>query len=489
MNRLFKILGLCLNEFTGMILIVSVVAMVLSGIVQWFVLFYGDWETSKTVATWVSAVISAIFFIISIYLISYGKSSIHVLAPFFYTSLMFVTSMAFMVFFNYGLYQLVEFYKTGVIPDKTYFWVWLAISGGSPFGFVLIENVRLFVQLLLKTKRRQVRLRISHDAELPLYITELKFINSKNNFSSDFDVEKFEIKEYDRDSDTEKLDIIQKNQRLNQRILSEAVEIPNDTDQFILSWYSFAEDKYYKDIYPFKMTRFPPSDALGDDFYDDKFYLFSRLWLKKVFPFLIQKKISPIYIKLKYSGDLDLYTIERRQTYIVFFYTKVIVEELSVEKIEQLAKRYFKNTPFGAHEKERLKQSLAKKSETFIKQFNWNLNVDWLDELKSYIYITDLTHAELISTGNTMVQFNRRALPLKIELHETISPQASAIIDIHLDPEYLCPELEHHSPDVEIEFKVKVIDVIENKIQFFVKIASHEFEFKYIQSTTKIQAK
>ena len=126
MSNLTDSLGRNFVEILQIILSVTAVAVVVGGIIQWFILSQKSWETSVTVSLWFTSIITGFFFLFIFYVVNYGKGEFVFFPAIGFTLMMFTLCLAGMLFFNYGIEMLIQ-HNSAKAYNKTHAVIWLAL--------------------------------------------------------------------------------------------------------------------------------------------------------------------------------------------------------------------------------------------------------------------------------------------------------------------------------------------------------------------------
>ncbi len=464
MDSLTHSLGRNFTEALQIILSVTAVAAIVGGIIQWFILSHKSWETSVTVSLWFTSIITGFFFLFILYVVNYGKDQFVFFPAIGFTLMMFILCFAGMLFFNYGIEILIQ-HNSAKAYNKTHAIIWLAVVAGTPVLCFLYSTSQTLVNHVGEINTALALVNVAHDAELPLYLTEIKFINSKNKAESHIKINDKDMKAFKQDED-EKIDLEQEQKLLNQDLFSERSELPIGSDQLVLSWYSFVENKYYTGTYPLSYENFNLKTTS--------------------FPMFGQTQLQPIYIKLKLDGKMDLLTYNKRQTYLLNQYSAANVAALPNDQLELLTTRYFAEEKPEPNQLANAQQSLAEKSLRQSRLFNWSLKFEWLDKTTTGIFITDLNQTEQSLIDGSGVDFAPKVLPIEIDLRDDFSKLQYAHINLFLDTKILFHMLDNTEPNEQIVFTIKVGDVLKEEVQFLVKTKTQEVEMTDIKKEINI---
>ncbi len=260
-------------------------------------------------------------------------------------------------------------------------------------------------------------LQISHDFRNPVYIDTLKFINSNENVVAEYSHINGvgTSSEFIPNSTFSKLSI--RDRILKRRVFfhdgskaghgpksgTHKYQIPLNTDKFILSWYSYIEDKYYHDEFPFPYEKVESNTNYN--LRRDRYI----------------KTISDVTIHLWPGGIASIYqdsgSIVRRleghsslENYIKVG-TKDIDEPVQIKFIESILKR----TNFDGEEKELQSELDQLKRDRFDQQlidevvfYDWGVLIydlgdtdkSALSSIKNIGFVSHHDHGEGGAVGN-----------------------------------------------------------------------------------------
>jgi hypothetical protein len=467
---------------------IAVIAAVLLGIVGYqLVLPHLSPELPVAGFTVISSIIAGGFFLFFGYLSSYGKPNLELLGPFVISVCVFVACMVALVFLHYGWNLAGDYFKTGVL-DTTKFLTWLAILLVPPFGLWLFVNVKSFLHIYQDSKLLSLQVAITSDARLPIYVTDLRFIDSATQKESVFAADKAQKDRNGhsraRDNDEPPKNIAEANDRLSVTLAYENVIVPRGADQFVLSWYSFLEDKHYRDTFPIRRARFTTKKVRPEQDYGlDPFYRISKSTWQKLCPFLIQDELNAINLRIKYQGEVDLFIKHKHHSELAFFYTKVLTDDIPPTTVESLKTEYFGNAAWKPSHAMETIDALVRQAAMAKRLFNWNIEIEDMNA-NGYLSVDDLAHANVWTNHSGMMTFHKRPLPIKIELYKEIQGQGSDIT-FQLEPEILFAKLAPLGEDEAITFQIKAPDI--NSVTLSVKTASGELDFTDWQMELRVR--
>ncbi|MDR7212086.1 hypothetical protein [Flavobacterium piscis] len=160
----------------------------------------------------------------------------------------FLIILVVLLIANFGFYLLVVYQKNNEF-NIFHFYSWLLILFGLPLLYYI---QRLSYYYYVKSSQEidfvNVILTIDFDLKLFVSIDNIQFVNTLNRKSSDIKI-KNNIKYY---SQKEFLALKTKNREYyDKKGFRELVQIPLNANLLLLSWFSFAEGKYYTVEIPF----------------------------------------------------------------------------------------------------------------------------------------------------------------------------------------------------------------------------------------------
>lgn len=205
-----------------------------------------------------SLLLSGICSFIYAYAKSFGKADISA----GYLAIALVLTILFFSFISYGLLEINTYFASGTI-NKWGTSIWFAVITLVPFGLFSAHYIPQAYNII---NFINMDLDITYHNSYPIYIEEVKFINSKNKSESILG----------RLYGTSKKSVMLKHQDLEKMSLKEKLnaelmtmssysskfsfqnpsQIPVGADGFIISWYSLIEDRYYSDTFPFPLEKF-----------------------------------------------------------------------------------------------------------------------------------------------------------------------------------------------------------------------------------------
>jgi len=385
----------------------------------------------------------------------------------------FLVAFLILLFLNYGVYFVVTFIKSGVFY-KSGFYIWLSIFVVLAASLVVAYVVEDYLKLAKESKYVDSYLTVSYQNRMPLYFDEIKFENSstKSETIIEFDNKLDEEYFYRKDPAEKYPDYVE---------IRKSLSIPVGTDRVYMSWYSFVEDKYYKDVFPFDYSKFADNikDAYAPSFGN---------YLEKMFPFLRKKKISHVYMRFYLNGEVDFSrSMQRTGKRNVGFYIKV-----ETEQVEEDAKRYFIGQYLIDYDDPALK-------EKFKLMVGNKKNVDEIYENSKYIWhkatwkieVEGSGLHEVLSVGDVRMNSYTvsygaiskpevRPLPESIQIKDEFVNGKKWVVNITLDTNKLYDLIKDYPADKEITFKIVARSIKESDIGFFVVVDSNLHEFYYI---------
>jgi len=206
---------------------------------------------------------------------------------------MFVLFVCFYLGMAYGNYCLVQTIK-GESGYGIQLVVWLVLCVSYPV-FDYASQSYQYSQLLAKQKKYYLaKIIIAHPVKFPVLIDHIRFLNVESGSSSTMDNAFYRDDEEKYVYDFEKLRGESEEQLKGhvyyaiddsrQHYLNGDLKVPSDFDAFELSWYSMADKKFYKDVFPLTQDKLEVSER-----YSTK-----------------EKKINKLLINILPTGQVDL---------------------------------------------------------------------------------------------------------------------------------------------------------------------------------------
>ncbi|PXY41326.1 hypothetical protein DMB65_07950 [Flavobacterium cheongpyeongense] len=229
----------------------------------------------------------------------------------------FVVILIILLITNYGFYLLVLYQKNNEFSSIN-FYSWLVILFGIP---LMYYSFKLAQYHYVKKQQDQafvsIELVISYDLDLFLAIDTIHFVNTVNRKSSDIKITN-NIRSY---SQKEFMAMKTKSRYyyINKEGFRETVQIPFNANMFLLSWFSYVENKYYCIEIPFPFKKFIEEQEKCSI---DKFKVFTG------------SETKPLYLHLYLNGGFK------------FFYKDVILIDCPENKEQQISEEH-KKMKFG----------------------------------------------------------------------------------------------------------------------------------------------
>ncbi|GAA0190857.1 hypothetical protein GCM10009122_52860 [Fulvivirga kasyanovii] len=368
----------------------------------------------------------------------------------------FLGGLLLIAFTSFGIYHLVQLSKTGVL-NKPWFFTWLVLYIGTPTLYIGGKEYLAF----LASKEQltyfvPAYIDVSHYRELPVYIDELKFMNSTNGRASTFSVTA--VSEFSIDS---VLESEEKVREMDHLLIDRRESIPVEADQFVLSWYSFVEETYYSDTFPFPAGHFPIKNWPDGS-----------------------RTMRSINLLILPEGKVRLFGPGNKQ---YFPYHKVEVKPLSQEEKNQKIEAFYAVNQ-GQASKEDIRKTLQEiknsdrlnKREAMDKmEFNWGLTIEGEGEISS-VNISDFRQLRYDTTYQWLHKPGKKVLPSEITMY--FSRQQSGDIRVYLfpDKEKLFDQVEAltaGNSEMEVEFLIKVAEGEENNISFQIRAGERAIDF------------
>ena len=179
--------------------------------------------------------------------------------------LCFIFCFLLLLFITYGLNQVIVYKKTGLL-HKWPFCIWLAILLGAPGSYHFFQYWQKYQQ---NKYFARANLSISSPIGLPIYIDSLIFINSQNGREARVLVNTLLQQELVKPKNLQAFFRLSTEQ--SPRDLQ--ANIPKYADKMIASWYSYKEQKFYRDEFPLPKQVFEKMRNHGDHWFAGNFEL------------------------------------------------------------------------------------------------------------------------------------------------------------------------------------------------------------------------
>ncbi|MBT4760599.1 MAG: hypothetical protein HOO06_02775 [Bdellovibrionaceae bacterium] len=337
----------------------------------------------------VSILVSIPILFITLYGLSWGKPELQL-----FNIRMLAAILACILIYGSYIFFLKSIYlyfETKQNSMNTMTLIYMLIFIVLPIGYYVNA---FFQDVNRATESVSMDVQVSYDFRNPVYINELKFINSKKNITNEYPYINGVggPKPFIAKSTYKGLSL--KDRFLKNKVTlhdgskaghgrksdSHKYQIPLGTDKFILSWYSYIEDKYYSDEFPF-----PYEKMKIERKYNLAYDRYTRI---------IE---DPVTLHLWPGGSVSLY--QPSESILnglgdgqkgLANYVKVVTKNIDVPQKEQYFDYIINNTEFQGTPLE-LKSELEElKNEKFDKKFidrivfyDWTLIISNVEDSKS----------------------------------------------------------------------------------------------------------
>lgn len=357
----------------------------------------------------------------------------------------FLIALAITALSNFGVYHLVQYYKSGIL-NKLAFFSWLLITAGGPLGYIGAKEFSAWRVTYNKERHfTPVFLSVYTYPELPIIIDELRFVNTSNGKESTI-----YFYQYDR-SEWEGKEI---NDRSLWEAFSKKIDIPKGADSFVMSWYSLVEDIYYSDEFPFPYDRFPMRKYPAGS-----------------------NEMEPLKIHIKPEGKVDLLGSYQK---LLFYYKDIATKPINDnEKNEKLMT--FMSRHMSKGRKEELAAALEainasgrpqKRMEMEEKAFHWRMTLEGLGEV-STIHLGDFRYQNYRPTDEWLGTMSKKPLPAVVSVYFKTNDQEKGFwVTFYPDFEQLYQivlDLTAGNDDQPISFSLAVKDHLKEEIEFLIK--------------------
>ena len=366
----------------------------------------------------------------------------------------FLIALAITALSNFGVYHLVQYYKTGLL-NKLAFFSWLLITVGGPLGYIGSKEFSAWRVVYNKERHfTPVFLSVYTYPELPIIIDELKFVNTTIEKESAISLRPKEKSSWGEQKD---------NGRALWEVLNPKIEIPKGADKFVMSWYSLVEGKYYSDEFPFSYDRFP---------------------LRK-YP-EGSKEMEPLALHIKPEGKVDLFGSYHK---LLFYYVDVKTKPISEkEKDEKLALFRTLHMPDGTNaEIDSMLQELEasgrhiKRMEMEEAIFNWQMTLDgpgkastiWLKDFRFHDYKPKLEWLDSLS---------KKSLPADISVYFKANKEEDEGFWLKFTPDVrqlyeTVLDITAGNEELPLAFSLTVKDNVTREVEFLIKTETETVEF------------
>ncbi len=413
-------------------------------------------------------------------LFSWGRSRPFTLAE---TWLPPVISLAATSFISLGIYHLVQFSQTGIL-NTVVFIPWLVILLGVPTAYYAPSYIKRYLTLRHQARNCiEAGVSIKHDSDLPIYIKELRFVNSVNGEELEIPVPNYRDKS-DRDDDKEDASLAQKIDHAMRSMYFPKEYIPAGADKFYLSWYSIIEDKYYQDEFHFSFDGF----SLRTMKYDQSGN--QLLWNH-----LHRQNASVVSISIHYHGNVRFY----RHSDMLICYanakTKIISDKEKNSYLQRF-KPYDQYTSAMVHDmtvqdRELAARRLAQRGEIQKCAINWCMRFEGLAE-NNKLDIDDAACFNYRCKPEELAVPDTKPLPEKVEVMYRSPDGLLAWLFIYLDVESLYRSIQlltAGDKKMPVEFVVTVEDNHQNSIQFIINANNQSVSFNDWETTVNEEYK
>ena len=361
---------------------------------------------------------------------------------------------------NFGLYYLVEFYKTGVL-NKLVFFTWLALVIVPPSLYYAIKAEKehrhkkdLFENYV------DLSLTIFHFNDFPVYIEAVKFTNTKNG--REVNVKLPKTSTYYLPEELQKLELRDKLTCQEPKEFSDNIDIPLGSDQFFISYYSFLEERYYSDTFQFDFDKYTETNKYT-----------GKKWAKSLEVFLLPD--AKVDVIVKTDTDLKLP------------YFDVKFEPVDQKKKEELKSRLnianLSDSSAKTDILEQIKASgrLEKMLEMYHKQFTWHLSIQSPGEVKA-VHVRDIFYFDYESSYRWASTSSKKHLPSEISFYLRNSNHESfAQVYFFIDPIKLSETistLTAGNDTTSIELSISVADLKKENIALQISSGNSTLSFR-----------
>ncbi len=372
----------------------------------------------------------------------------------------FFLCLAAVAVLNFGIYFLVEFYKTGIL-NKISFFIWFTLTVVTPLSIVSLKSIKKYVSKKNRLKNYiDLHLDIYHFNEYPIYIDHLKFINSKKKTETLVRVP-YESIFYNKDV-LSKIEVAERVRSYDIRAFNKTVSIPVGTDFFELSYYSFVENIYYMDTFPFSF---------------EKFSLINKYSGKKLL-----KNIDMI---IKPEGNVDILIAPND---LLFPFFNVESKNIDEEKINKFKARFLQYNPSVSIENfpkilDEIKASgrLQKSLRIQEKAFSWSVGIEASGKIDD-IRIQDFRFMWYDRKYEVLKKASKMPLPSKITIEiENSGKENFMRLYFGFDKIRLydmVDDLTSEDEDVPVKISFLIKGSDKDKMQIFIKTDKQLLEFK-----------
>ncbi|HWV14113.1 MAG TPA: hypothetical protein VN030_01695 [Cellvibrio sp.] len=453
----YRKLNMHFDEMISIMLGLSLIFLIVNGLVQSFVLTQKGWDSSTKSTLILAGILTFLFFLFCFYGYSYGKEDSQLANPRIYLLplVLFIFTSLASVGFNYGINIFLGFGKTGVVYS-TGLVIWCCIYLGIPLSLTGLYYSQLYKSQLATSQKVLLPLTLVKNDAMPIYIKEMKFIDSANREEVSVNVDLLAIDAWQNNEADETL--YNKLTAQNNEFFSVNVLIPKGTDSFLLSWYSYTDQKIYTDLFPMDLQKF----NLKTDYYAHNQ---ESLLIASMKP----PRASSSILRFKHNGDIDLLTYLHGERYLVYYYTQINSEPITEAHRAEIEERHghsnyeeiIKNLPH-------LNALLENAAQAESRKFNWKITVDWDQKELDHFRFTQMNYEYLAIADEAVTLFKQRLLPLEISFYARNEQQSfEKSLHLSLDGIKLFEQLKALPDNEEITFNIKVNDE-NNRVELYI---------------------
>ena len=359
----------------------------------------------------------------------------------------FLLLLCIEIFLNVGVYIVVKYQKNGVF-HAGYFYAWLFVIVGLPVLYLLARQLQYLRVVRAQAIRfRPLRIKVTTDSELELYIKEIAFVNIHTKTEGTI-FNQYSYAQTDRT-------LAERNEDLNASVFSETIYIPTDTNLLRISWYSALEDKFYKGEAEF------PFSTLG---YEENKYPLNESRLMR------GEKAKPVTLSIREEGRIQLYNQAGDIISPLHFHGSKPTEE-DVNGPEDFAtyQRYVRKE-LSQLEVKNILQQIRRRTNILDFVCNWQITGSGL---KGYtLYVTTIKEYTTIKAEEAIS--TRSSLPIKI----AFSYERYTWATVYLDAQQLYDLIQLNNLN-ESELHLEAyLDIEKGSVSLSVKIDDKSTPFK-----------
>ena len=378
-----------------------------------------------------------------------------------------------------GVYQLVLLLKNA--PWNGYLlYGWLLLFAGSPVAYSVWRYAGCYRRLKRHSERYiLLRLNIKHYHKLPVHIDKIEFVNTETGAREVYTDIQHNYSAYCWEQ--QQTDSLMTRVRNSINDLSfESLYIPVNANKFYMSWYSFAEDKYYSDEFPFKYERFEPKQSRFP-------YGRTDIPVRGISTY----ELNSIDLYIKSKGRADLYV----SGWLLFFFWDVAEVSIEAEKRQILRQKIKNGCEYrGTMEEfqrimERIGSSgdLDKRYDQQGEMFLWSLAMEGLGELKHQVTIEDTEHKQHYRSVANLLNPESMCLPEKLTFFKREDDTLYFYYYIYIDRDalYDCVKrLTGKHDDVSVHFHLHVHNRMRKQMIFQIQAGGNVVNFDAWQADT-----